>query len=408
MAWRISRQGRLERLIVFLGKEARPVGELLFQGAGKVRTSLFRYARSWLEDADRRPLYPIELPLRAKAKDSTPFELPLPLYDAAPDGWGRSVLEAAYPVQTFGMGEFLAAAGDNRTGELRFGSEPFEAPEIWVPAQPNIVLPDGSETLEDLVLAAEAVDAGRPTGHHLKLLLRASADTGGARPKAHLRHRNGEWIAKFKAWGDGFDNPRVEAACLSLAGACGIETPPHELLEVAGRSVLLVSRFDRNGSERLGYMSATTLTKVPPSTYATTWSYADVATAAREAGILPCEAELFRRMLFNCRIHNTDDHLRNHAFIRDRAGWRLSPVFDIVPNNQATMVLRPARDIAPTADINMAFAAWPKFLLNRELATAIRDEVEQGMRKLPEVFDQFEITARDRETLAPLLSARAA
>jgi len=377
MAWRISKQGRLERLVVFLGETAIPVGELLFQGNGKIRSSIFRYAKSWLEHPDRRPLYPLGLPLRAKAKDSTPYELPLPLYDAAPDGWGRAVLEAAYPMQVFGMGEFLAAAGDNREGELRFGSEAPDGPEIWTPTEPNINLPDGSETLESLMLAAEAVEAGQATRHHLSLLLRSSTDIGGARPKAQLRHEGEDWIAKFKAWGDGFDNPRIEAACLSLAEECGIETPPHRLLEVAGRSVLLVRRFDRaRDGQRLGYLSAASLAKVPPGTYMTNWTYADLAAAAREIGIIPCEIELFRRMLFNCAIHNTDDHLRNHAFIRDNAGWRLSPVFDILPNNQKTMVLRPARTIEATVDITTAFAAWPKFHLSLEQAKEIRDGLE--------------------------------
>jgi serine/threonine-protein kinase HipA len=408
MAWQISSSGRLERLVVFLGDEARPVGELVFQGAGRLRTSLFRYARTWLENRDaRRPLYPVELPLRGKAKDSTPYELPLPLYDAAPDGWGRSVLEVAYPNQVFGLGEFLAASGDNRSGELRFGSDPAAGPEVWVPGDAGIDLPVGTETLEDLAIAAEAMDAGQASGHHLRLLLRASADTGGARPKAHLRHEGGDWIAKFKTWGDGFDNPRMEAVCLSLAKECGIETPPHQFVEVAGRSILLVHRFDRrDDGVRLGYMSASSLVKVPPSTYMTDWTYADVAAAARSAGIAPCEAELFRRMLFNCLIHNTDDHLRNHAFIRDEAGWRLSPVFDIVPNNQPAMVLRPSRDVAATADINVAFGAWPKFLLSEEQAYESRDEVERGTQKLPEMLDRFEVTAKDRDTLAPLLRNR--
>lgn len=406
MTWQISKSGRLDHLVVFLGKDATPVGELLFQGGGKVRSSVFRYARSWLNDtARRRPLSLVELPLRAKGKDSAPYELPLPLYDAAPDGWGRSVLEAAYPMQTFGLGEFLAAAGDERTGDLRFGHDPVLGPEQWVPHAPSIAPPSGSDTLEDLIVAAEAVDAGHPTAHHLSLLLRASADSGGARPKARLRHQGGEWIAKFRTWGDGFDNPRMETVCLSLAQECGIPTPDHQHVEVAGRSVLLVRRFDRGaGGERLGYMSAATLAKAPPSAYATNWTYADLASVAREVGVVPCEAELFRRMLFNCAIHNTDDHLRNHAFIRDVGGaWRLSPVFDVVPNNRTTLVIRPARDIEATSDIDVAFQGWPNFRLTAEQATEIRDQVEDGMRKLPELLDRYEVTTANRETLAPLL-----
>ncbi len=406
MTWRISSNGRLERLVVFLGREAVPVGELVFQGAGRKRTALFRYARSWLEDVERRrPLSLVGLPLVAKAKDGTPYEVPLPFYDAAPDGWGKSVLEAAYPMQVFGMGEFLAAAGDERIGELRFGHDPSEGPEQWGPHAPSVVLPDGSESLEDLVLAAEAVDAGQAKPRHLAMLLRDSADQGGARPKARLRHQGVDWIAKFKAWGDGFDNPRMEAVCLSLADACGIVPPEHHIQHVAGRSVLLVRRFDRTATgERVGYMSAATLVKAEPGTYSTNWTYATLASAARQSGIVPCEAELFRRMLFNCAVHNTDDHLRNHAFLRgDDGRWRLSPVFDVVPNASKTMVLRPSPDVEATADIDVAFKAWPKFLLTQEQALEIRQQVEDGMRRLPEMLDLHKVSAHDRETLAPLL-----
>ena len=119
-------------------------------------------------------------------------------------------------------------------------------PMQWEPHAPSLDVPNGTETLEELVLAAEAVDAGLPTAHHLRLLFRASAGAGGARPKARLRHQGADWIAKFKAWGDGFDNPRMEAVCLSMAEECGITVPGHHLVSVAGRSVLLVKRFDRS------------------------------------------------------------------------------------------------------------------------------------------------------------------
>jgi serine/threonine-protein kinase HipA len=89
-------------------------------------------------------------------------------------------------------------------------------------------------------------------------------------------------------------------------------------------------------------MSAATLTKADPTRYATDMSYAEIAIKARSAGIVPCEEELFRRLLFNCRVHNTDDHLRNHAFIPRDGQWGLSPVFDAAPNRAPRLVLRPA------------------------------------------------------------------
>ncbi|WP_158930172.1 HipA N-terminal domain-containing protein [Acidisphaera sp. S103] len=100
-----------------------------------MRSSTFRYAQSWL-DANGGEIDPIHLPLRRgafRSDPSTKTEVPLPFLDAAPDGWGRSILTAAFPKQHFGDGEFLAATGNERTGELRFGPSPDMLPERWTP-----------------------------------------------------------------------------------------------------------------------------------------------------------------------------------------------------------------------------------------------------------------------------------
>jgi hypothetical protein len=125
--------------------------------------------------------------------------------------------------------------------------------------------------------------AGQATTAHLRLLFRSGADIGGARPKTHFRRADSSpWIAKFRAWGDAFDDPRMECVCLGLARACGIEVPDHDLVDVAGRSVLLVRRFDRAGNGgRLGYMSAATLTGTAPSSYTVDTSHAELANQAR-------------------------------------------------------------------------------------------------------------------------------
>ncbi|MGE5516706.1 MAG: type II toxin-antitoxin system HipA family toxin [Bacteroidota bacterium] len=396
--------GRLTRLVVFapLAGESVPVGELVFEGRDR-RQSFFRYAESWLRrGAEAHAVSPV-LPLRRKAVLGAPYPLPLPFYDAAPDGWGRAVLNQAFPHQEWGMAEILAAAGSNRTGELQFGPDPAAPPEQFIPGEPLVDMPAGQATLEELLEAAEAVDAGRPRTHHLHLLYRSSADAGGARPKTHLLRDGGHWLAKFPALGDPFDDPRIEAACLDLAEACGIDTPARDLVTIAGRSVLLVRRFDRGpAGEALGYASAATLVGQPPLEYVTKASYAGLAVRARELGVVPCEAELFRRLLFNAFIHNTDDHLRNHAFIRRDGRWRLSPVFDLVPNARARLVLVPAMGVDPLPDPRIALAAHGQFGLDAASATAIYDGVVAGLAGLGEILDRREVSPRDRETLRTL------
>ena len=400
--WPISKDGRIDRLVVFAtlpGNEIAPVGELAFEGRGR-RQSIFRYAGSWLKRAnDKFPVAPT-LPLRAKAELSNPSEVPLAFYDAAPDGWGRSVLAQAFPNQVWGMAELLAGAGDDRTGQLRFGPDPDSGPQQFGPGEPMFEMPDGDALLEDLLDAAVAVDEGRPRSHHLHLLFRSSSDIGGARPKTHIMRNGRSWIAKFPAVGDSFDEPRVETVCLDLAEACGIDVPQRDVIRIAGRSVMLVERFDRGAEgQRHGYTSAATLLKQPPTEYATMSTYSELATVAREKGVVPFEAELFRRLLFNCFIHNTDDHTRNHAFLYLDGVWTLSPAFDLVPSQRPRLVLAPAPKIDPKPDPLLAFMAYPMFRLDWQAASDIYSQVASGLAKLEAILEQREISAKDRETL---------
>lgn len=402
--WPISEGGRIDRLVVFasFGEEVAPVGELIFEGRDRTQ-SFFRYARSWLGDEARRFSLTPTLPLRSRAILSAPHQVPLCFYDSAPDGWGKSVLAFAYPGQTWGMGEFLAAAGDDRTGNLLFGPS-LDGPERYVPDNAMAELPEEEAPLEALLEAARAVDEGQARPHHLHLLFRGSADVGGARPKTRIRRDGRSWIAKFPAQGDIFDDPRMEAVCLDLAAACGIDTPDHDVVRISGRSVLLVARFDRGASgERYGYMSAATLARQPPGDYATGTTYAELAALAREMGIQPCESQLFRRLLFNCFIHNTDDHLRNHAFIRRDDAWALSPVFDVVPGRQRRLVLAPAAGILPEPDPRLAMEAHAQFRLDRAAARTIYEEVAAGLATLPRHLDARDVTAQDRETALDMM-----
>jgi serine/threonine-protein kinase HipA len=402
--WKTS-NGRIDRIVVFADRrgEIVPLGALTFEGAGRRRISAFRYARSWLE-AKGRGIDPTHLPPQRSAfRSPRDSEVPLPFLDAAPDGWGRAILAAAFPDQHFGDGECLAAAGDQRAGELRFGLTEKAPPERWVPPhrQP-MSLPEESDTIEELQAAAEAMDEGKASPHHLEILFRKSGDLGGARPKASIWRHGVPWIAKFRAQGDAFDDPRVEAACLTMANACGIEVPAHEVTEVKGWSVLLVRRFDRGGlNERFGYSSAATMMGITKTGYATDATYASVATKARQQGVIPCEADLFRRMLFNCFIHNTDDHLRNHGFLRDGPKWRLSPVFDLTVQRSERLVLAPAAGVAPAPDPVGAFEAHPAFGLDRRAAVAIYEEVAEGLRFARDALDTHGVSQGDREVLGP-------
>lgn len=396
MPWQIS-DGRIDRVVVFAQIDGAPIpaGELVFQGRTK-RLGTFSYARSWI-DARLPPLVPVDLPVRARGFEGTPNEAPLAFYDSIPDGWGLSILQRAFPSQVFGIAEQLAACGDDRTGFLSCGPT-SAASERWIPEEaPELHLATGSESFDDLIAAALAADNDQASQTQLRALFRTSADIGGARPKARIRRDGQEWIAKLPAVGDAFDEPRIEAVCLAIADKAKVDVPTFRVDPVAGRSVLSVARFDRRHRSRLGYMSAATLVRQPYAQYRADSSYAELAATALRAGIVPCEEALFRRMLVNGFVNNTDDHLRNHGFIFDGGQWKLSPAFDVVTNRQKTPVLRSAPKSMPTANPAELFKAHNAFRLDRTRAEAIYADVVDACRKIESILDEYQVTKEDRE-----------
>jgi len=388
-----------------------PIGELLFEGGGKVRQSRFRYAGSWMKRPDRVAIDPVGLPLSSKSVSSAPYEVPLAFYDSGPDGWGKGVIDANYPGLTIGMGEYLALGGTDRTGDLLFGPSP-DGPARWVPKGFPVDIPSEAD-LGDLLEAAMAHDEGTSNEKYLRLLLHPSADLGGARPKARIMRDGREWIAKFPANVDRFDNPRAEAACLDIARGAGMIIPDHQLLSVRGKSVLLVQRFDRgtNGT-RHGYISTGTLLKQAPGAYSDSRkTYLDIAIHAAAIGIDDAHGEIFRRLLVNSFVRNTDDHLLNMGLIRIGAQWQLAPGFDIVPCHRPNHVIAAVPGLPTTDNLHAhrndpawAFSTYLHFGLDRQAASQIYDQVASAAQGINDAMDKAGIGDSDQEVLRELLS----
>jgi serine/threonine-protein kinase HipA len=404
--WRITRSGRLDRLTVFKHLDGRyvPAGELTFHGHDILRPGTFTYAQSYLATDGASPIDPIGLPMVQCRFAGSP-EVPLACLDAGPEGWGRSVLSAAFEASTLGAAELLAAGTTARTGDLAFGASAEAGPGSYFPDQALCpVSLEANSDLEALMTAAIAADEGSATQEQLTLLVRASADVGGARPKVRWRDGEGEWIAKFSTWGDKFDDPRIEAVCLDVAEAAGLPVPERRLMTISGKTVLLVRRFDRSEDGRpFSYLSMGTLLQEPPGSYGTSKTYADMAAVARSIGVRDPEAQMFRRLLVNAFLHNTDDHLRNHAVINRGGEWELSPVFDVVPYpGRKRHVCAPGAGYSADCDPRAAAASSAAFGLTRAQAEAILDDVRTAMRRLPVIFEQREVCRADREFLRTL------
>jgi serine/threonine-protein kinase HipA len=149
-------------------------------------------------------------------------------------------------------------------------------------------------------------------------------------------HRGAPWIAKFSAKDDTYPVCRTELAVMRLAKQCGLNVPDLDFTSILNRDIYLIQRFDRvtkgNQLLRVPYASALTMLEAHEIA-AHEYSYPDLANVIRRFGSDPPDdlRELFRRMAFNILVGNDDDHLRNHAFLFDQSGWRLSPLYDVVP-----------------------------------------------------------------------------
>jgi len=230
-----------------------------------------------------------------------------------------------------------------------------------------------------LLDAATHLEEGTETAGELMELVRAGSSLGGARPKAHVIHATGHLsIAKFpRVQRDSWDVCAWEKVALELAAAAGVIVPVSQLLQIAGRNVLMVRRFDRRGDERIGYASAMTMVE---ATDGDTRSYLDIAARIEEVSPFATNdlQQLWRRIAFSILISNTDDHLRNHGFLHQRAtSWSLSPAFDLNPNADPGPK-RLATTIVPgdaTASIELLISVAPLFRLGEQEVASTLSEV---------------------------------
>lgn len=324
-----------ERIVVAvdLDGSTQPAGSLHVD-ARRTLTSTYTYRPEYLQAPHS---YALDPRLLLQEGPSHTAGLPGALSDTAPDRWGRNLIrkrlmrEGALGGRTITELDYLLGVSDvTRQGALRVArqeSGPYLAEHGQVP--PLIALPR-------LLRAADKVAREDDGLAEVKALLDAgSGSLGGARPKASVADGGHLAIAKFPHPGDDWDVMAWEAVALELAETSGIDVPARRVLHVDGQAVLLVRRFDRIGTQRVGYLSAMSLIGAQDGEHR---DYVEVAEALAEVGAAPAAdlEQLWRRVAFSIAINNTDDHLRNLGFLHEPAGWRLSPAFDLNPNPYRT------------------------------------------------------------------------
>jgi serine/threonine-protein kinase HipA len=334
--------------IVFidLKGETVPAGRIRLIEEGHYATAQFMYGKRYLERPDAVALDPVQLPLQSGAiaapEDFTLFN---GIRDAAPDAWGRSLIDK-YVMRKLGRGaseaEFLLASqSGTRIGALRFGLTP-DGPGHAL----NFALPDFSPNLGDLEQFQELVDhmaAERDPDEHLMDFISPGADLGGARPKGTVMIDDFPWLVKFGKESDKISMAASEAGCLDLCEMAGLDVCKRRVETIAGRPALLLERFDRwrddaGDIHRKHMVSSLTLLGAHELDRGTS-GYADIYDKMRRFGG-PGSAsgvDLYKRMVMNVLVGNTDDHYRNHAFLMDEnGGYAPSPVYDVTPSQQVT------------------------------------------------------------------------
>lgn len=347
-------------------------------------TVVFEYVSSWLDDGDRFSLEPALGLTRGTFAPPAGQTIIGSIGDSAPDTWGRRLMQraerraadhAGRPIRTLLESDYLLGVADEtRLGALRFrrlGEDAFQAPiDAGVPALLD---------LGRLLQITERILRDEETDEDLQLIFAPGSSLGGARPKASVIDQHGHLsIAKFPKETDEYSMETWEEIALRLAGKAGIVTPQHDLIQVAGKAVLLSRRFDRAGAARLPFLSAMAMMGARDGERG---SYPEMVDAlSRHGAKARTDAHaLYRRVAFNVLVSNVDDHLRNHGFLwLDKTGWSLSPAYDLnpVPADLKARVLTTNIDLDEgTCSIDLLEAAAEFFGLMLRQARAIIKEV---------------------------------
>jgi serine/threonine-protein kinase HipA len=355
---------------------------------GRNSYATFQYGARYLRRPDRMPVDPAALAL--PDPDAAPqtfrsaedFDLFNGIRDAAPDGWGRYLMHKAAGPENLEEFDYLVASGEQRVGALAFGPDPAGGPKRMAPWGEGEAIGERFD-LAALAEAAERVQSVDRLGPDLQTILEAGSSLGGARPKAAADHHGVPWIAKFSSKDDTYPVCRTELAVMGLARDCGLDVPETDFATILGRDIYLIRRFDRliegNRLRRVPFASALTMLEAHEIA-AHRYSYRDLAEALRRFGSAPRPdlRELFRRMAFNILVGNDDDHLRNHAFLFDGRGWRLSPLYDVVPRPHVVAngrLILAVGERGHEATLANALTGAASFGLKREEAAALLEDL---------------------------------
>jgi serine/threonine-protein kinase HipA len=335
--------------------------------------------------------------------------------DSSPDRWGRVLMkrresilarkEERKPVTLFESDFLLGVYDEHRIGALRFKLDPAGE---FVSSQQNLAAPPSTSLreLEQASLQLEKDDYDDDEAlKWLNMLMAPGSSLGGARPKASVKDEKGNlWIAKFPSNADENDVGAWEAVAMEIAARSDVNVGPYLARKFSSKyHSFLSQRFDRtSGGRRIHFASAMTLLGHSDGADSTTGaSYLELVSFITQHGVHVKEdlEELWRRIVLNICISNTDDHLRNHGFLLTDQGWLLSPVYDVNPiSGGAGLKLNISED-DNSLDLDLARSVISYFRLSANEAEAIINRVQKSVGSWRKIAEGKGLSKREQDQM---------
>ena len=333
--------------------------------------------------------------------------------DSSPDRWGRllmrrreawSAKKEERDERTLFESDFLLGVFDGtRMGGLRFK---LEEDGDFLNNQKQMAAPPWTYIREleyaSLQLERDDVVNDPEYSQWLNLLIDPGSSLGGARPKASVTDEKGNlWIAKFPSAKDDKDAGAWEMVLHQLAANCGIQVPEAKIQQFSSKQhTFLTKRFDRIQQQRIHFASAMTLLGLQDGIdYKDNISYLNLAEFIIQQSASAKEdlEQLWRRILFNVLVSNTDDHLRNHGFVLTNQGWRLSPAYDMNPNEMGNGLTLNISENSNEQDIAVVMHTASYYQVKLDIANKILEEMLQEITNWRVIAKKFGISNSEIE-----------
>ncbi len=378
------------------------------------RSFSFKYDERWLTTKNVFTLDP-EIKLFSGHQYSEKSDIFGVFLDSMPDTWGRMLMKrrAAQIAKTDGklapklhdIDYLLGVSDFCRMGALRFK---LKQDGPFLDNDEHTQVPPWSSVgkLQHVASLVESDKNTKELNKWLKILMAPGSSLGGARPKANILDAKGNlWIAKFPSKNDTIDKAKWEFLAYKLALAAGIIMSESKIEKIAGSyHTFFTKRFDRRNGKRVHFASAMTMTgNNEDSVRDNRASYLDMALFIidHSTNIKEDISQLWRRIVFNIAISNTDDHLRNHGFIIENNEWKLSPAYDINPSIDKDELALNIDDNSGELDFDLALSVAEYFRLNKEEAEFIQSEVRKAISNWEKLALQTKISRTEIELMRP-------